>query len=305
MYPHAGLCLRHGRGGRSPLQGRGAGLHLFALCQSDRRHVREAHVRAGRRRRCPRHRVRHGGGDGGVPVQPEGRRPHRGGARAVRLLSLGGRDAGAANTASRRRWSTAPTSPIGKRRSGPTPRLFFLESPTNPTLEVIDIAAVAKLADQAGARLVVDNVFATPLAAEAAEARRPYRRLFRDQAHRRPGPLPRRRHPVRQEVDRREPARLFPPHRPGLSPFNAWTLLKGLETLPLRVRQQTESAAQRSPTSSPSIRRSARVIYPGRTDHPQADIIERQMTGGSTLICFDAEGRQAGRLRLQNALDSC
>ncbi len=110
------------------------------------------------------------------------------------------------------------TSAPGKRRSGPTPRLFFLESPTNPTLEVIDIAAVAELAHAAGAQVVVDNVFATPILQKPLELGAACRRLFGDQAHRRPGPLPRRRRPVGQGVDRQEPARLFPPHRPGLSP---------------------------------------------------------------------------------------
>ncbi len=82
-------------------------------------------------------------------------------------------------------------------------KAFFLESPTNPTLDIIDIAAVAEIAHKAGAKLVVDNVFATPLFQSPAEARRRYRRLFGDQAHRRTGALPRRRHPLQQGVHRR------------------------------------------------------------------------------------------------------
>ena len=75
----------------------------------------------------------------------------------------------------------------------PNTKTFFLESPTNPNLEIIDIAEVAKIAHAAGATLVVDNVFATPLFQSPARARRGLRRLFGDQAHRRTGPLPRRR----------------------------------------------------------------------------------------------------------------
>ena len=89
---------------------------------------------------------------------------------------------------------------------------------------------------------------------------------------------------------------------PSLSPFNAWTLLKGLETLPLRVRQQTESAGKIADflAERPEI---ARVIYPGRADHPQADIVKKQMSGGSTLICLDVKGGKQAAFALQNALD--
>ena len=89
---------------------------------------------------------------------------------------------------------------------------------------------------------------------------------------------------------------------PSLSPFNAWTLLKGLETLPLRVRQQTESAGKIADflAEQPQI---ARVIYPGRADHPQAAIVKKQMSGGSTLICLDVKGGKQAAFALQNALD--
>ena len=78
----------------------------------------------------------------------------------------------------------------------PNTKVFFLESPTNPTLEVVDIAGVARLANQIGAKVVVDNVFATPLFQKPLELGAAYRRLFGDQAYRRPGPLPRRRRSV-------------------------------------------------------------------------------------------------------------
>jgi O-succinylhomoserine sulfhydrylase len=89
---------------------------------------------------------------------------------------------------------------------------------------------------------------------------------------------------------------------PSLSPFNAWTLLKGLETLPLRVRQQMESAGRVADylAEHPKI---ARVIYPGRADHPQAEIVKRQMKGGSTLVCFDLKGGKETAFAFSNALE--
>ncbi|MDP2734208.1 MAG: PLP-dependent transferase, partial [Hoeflea sp.] len=89
---------------------------------------------------------------------------------------------------------------------------------------------------------------------------------------------------------------------PSLSPFNAWTLLKGMETLPLRVRQQTESAGRIADflAEHPAV---ARVIYPGRADHPQAEICARQMKGGSTLVAVDLKGGKAAAFAMQNALE--
>jgi O-succinylhomoserine sulfhydrylase len=87
-----------------------------------------------------------------------------------------------------------------------------------------------------------------------------------------------------------------------MSPFNAWVLLKGLETLPLRIRQQTESAGRIADVLADHSR-VARVIYPGRADHPQAEIVRKQMSGGSTLICFDIEGGKKSAFAFQNALE--
>lgn len=89
---------------------------------------------------------------------------------------------------------------------------------------------------------------------------------------------------------------------PAMSPFNAWTLLKGIETLPLRVKQQTESARRVADflAEQPQV---ARVIYPGRKDHPQADVIAKQMSGGSTLVAFELKGGKEAAFALQNALE--
>ena len=184
----------------------------------------------------------------------------------------------------------------------PNTKLFFLESPTNPTLEVIDIAAVAAIANSIGARLVVDNVFATPLQQKPLELGAHVvvysaTKHIDGQGRCLGGVIL----SDKEWIDKHLHD-FFRHTGPSLSPFNAWTLLKGLETLPLRVRQQTESAARIADwlADQPAI---SRVIYPGRSDHPQAEIIAKQMKGGSTLICFEVKGGKKGAFAFQNALD--
>jgi O-succinylhomoserine sulfhydrylase len=184
----------------------------------------------------------------------------------------------------------------------PNTKLFFLESPTNPTLEVVDIAAVAKLANSIGARLVVDNVFATPMLQRPLELGA-HVVVYSATKHidgqgRCLGGIVL---SDKEWIDKNFHD-FFRHTGPSLSPFNAWTLLKGLETLPLRVRQQMESASRIADflADHPKI---DRVIYPGRADHPQADIIRKQMKGGSTLLCIDIKGGKAGAFAFQNALE--
>ena len=184
----------------------------------------------------------------------------------------------------------------------PNTKVFFLESPTNPTLEVIDIAAVAKLANSIGAKLIVDNVFATPLFQKPLELGA-HIVVYSATKHidgqgRCLGGI------VLSDKDWIDEKLhdYFRHTGPSMSPFNAWTLLKGLETLPLRVRQQTESAARIADylAEHPAV---SRVIFPGRPDHPQADIVARQMSGGSTLVCFDLKGGKRAAFGFENALD--
>ncbi|BCH27259.1 O-succinylhomoserine sulfhydrylase [Mesorhizobium sp. L-8-3] len=184
----------------------------------------------------------------------------------------------------------------------PNTRLFFLESPTNPTLEVIDIAAVARLANQIGAKLIVDNVFATPLQQKPLELGAHIvvysaTKHIDGQGRCLGGVILSDKKWIDENLHD-----YFRHTGPSLSPFNAWTLLKGLETLPLRVRQQTESAGTIADhlAGHPAV---ARVIYPGRADHPQADVIRRQMSGGSTLICFELKGGKKSAFAFQNTLD--
>ena len=88
---------------------------------------------------------------------------------------------------------------------------------------------------------------------------------------------------------------------PSMSPFNAWVLLKGLETLAVRVRAQTETAAAIADALAqhPKI---SRLIYPGRADHPQADLVKKQMRAGSTLVGFEVKGGKPAAFRTLNAL---
>lgn len=184
----------------------------------------------------------------------------------------------------------------------PNTKLFFLESPTNPTLEVVDLAAVSQLANSVGARVVVDNVFATPLFQKPLELGAHIvvysaTKHIDGQGRCLGGVI------LSDKAWIDENLHDYYRHTgPALSPFNAWTLLKGLETLPLRVRQQTESAAAIADylADHPKI---GRVIYPGRKDHPQADIVARQMSGGSTLICMELKGGKEAAFAFQNALE--
>jgi O-succinylhomoserine sulfhydrylase len=167
---------------------------------------------------------------------------------------------------------------------------------------VVDIAAVASLANSIGARLVVDNVFATPLQQKPLELGA-HIVVYSATKHidgqgRSLGGIVL---SDKEWIDKNLHD-YFRHTGPSLSPFNAWTLLKGLETLPVRVRQQTESASKIADylATRPEI---SRVIYPGRADHPQAAIVKKQMSGGSTLICLDLKGGKKKAFGLQNALE--
>jgi O-succinylhomoserine sulfhydrylase len=88
---------------------------------------------------------------------------------------------------------------------------------------------------------------------------------------------------------------------PSLAPFNAWVLLKGLETLAVRVERETQTAGKIADALA-GHKKLSRVIYPGRADHPQADIIKKQMTAGSTLCSFEIKGGKEGAFRFLNGL---
>jgi O-succinylhomoserine sulfhydrylase len=183
----------------------------------------------------------------------------------------------------------------------PNTKTFFLETPTNPTLEIIDIAAVAEIAHEAGATLVVDNVFATPifqspLALGADCVVYSATKHIDGQGRCLGGIILASEAFIQKHVHV-----LLRQTGPSLSPFNAWVLLKGLETLPVRVRRQTDSASALATTLA-GHRKITRLIYPGREDHPQAKVAQKQMRGGSTLVAFEVAGDKQGAFRFQDAL---
>jgi O-succinylhomoserine sulfhydrylase len=183
----------------------------------------------------------------------------------------------------------------------PNTKTFFLESPTNPTLDVLDIPSIAEIAHSGGARLVVDNVFATPiwqspLALGADVVVYSATKHIDGQGRCLGGII------LSSEAFIAEHIHNFMRQTgPSISPFNAWVLLKGLETLGVRVRAQTETAARIADVlaSHPKI---SRLIYPGRADHPQAALVKKQMRGGSTLVGFEVKGGKQGAFRVLNEL---
>jgi O-succinylhomoserine sulfhydrylase len=183
----------------------------------------------------------------------------------------------------------------------PNTKTCFLESPTNPTLDVLDIGAIAAIAHQGGARLIVDNVFATPiwqspLTLGADVVVYSATKHIDGQGRCLGGII------LSSEAFIAEHIHTFLRQTgPSMSPFNAWVLLKGLETLAIRVRQQTETAAAIADALAqhPKI---SRLIYPGRADHPQAATVKKQMRAGSTLIGFEVMGGKAAAFRFLNAL---
>jgi len=177
----------------------------------------------------------------------------------------------------------------------------FLESPTNPTLDVLDIPAIAEIAHHAGARLIVDNVFATPiwqspLSLGADVVVYSATKHIDGQGRCLGGVI------LSSEAFITEHIHNFLRQTgPSISPFNAWVLLKGLETLAVRVRAQTETAGKVADVLAkhPKI---ARLLYPGREDHPQAAVVKKQMRAGSTLVGFEVKGGKAAAFRCLNAL---
>ncbi|MBJ6128060.1 O-succinylhomoserine sulfhydrylase [Microvirga splendida] len=183
----------------------------------------------------------------------------------------------------------------------PETKAFLLETPTNPSLEIVDIAAVAAIAHEAGATLTVDNVFATPLfqkpLALGADCVVYSATKHIDGQGRCLGGVIL----ASTEFIENKVQHFLRMTGPSISPFNAWVLLKGLETLPLRVEKQTANAGYLADAlhGHPKLRR---LIYPGRPDHPQAELIARQMSGPSTMIALDVKGGKEGAFRFLNAL---
>ena len=174
----------------------------------------------------------------------------------------------------------------------PNTKCFLVESPANPLLEVTDIRGVAQIAKAAGAKLVVDNVFATPvfqkpLTLGADIVVYSATKHIDGQGRVLGGAIL-----GGEEVMLESYKDILRHTGPALSPFNAWVLLKGLETLDLRVRRQNDNAAHvaNAVAAHSKVRQ---TVYCGRPDHPQASIIANQMTGGGNVLAFDLGSREA------------
>jgi O-succinylhomoserine sulfhydrylase len=179
--------------------------------------------------------------------------------------------------------------------------MVLLETPSNPMLELVDVPAVAKLAHAAGALVVVDNVFATPLLQRPLDLGADIvvystTKHMDGQGRTLGGAVLGPKKWVEET--------LMPFIRntgPAMSPFNAWVILKGLETLKLRVDQMCRNAAAVADFLSERAE-IAKVLYPFRPDHPQHALAVKQMSAGGTLVTFDIKGGKEETFRFMNAL---
>ena len=178
----------------------------------------------------------------------------------------------------------------------------FFETPANPTLELIDIAAVSELSHAAGAKVIVDNVFSTPLLQRPLDLGADIvvysgTKHIDGQGRCLGGVV------VSSEDFRSGVLEPFMRHTgPCLSPFNAWVLLKGLETLDVRVERQCRTTARLADVlrDHSAVRR---VMYPGHREHPQYALGQRQMSGSSTLVSFDLAGGKRAAFGFMNRLE--
>ena len=181
-------------------------------------------------------------------------------------------------------------------------KAVFFESMSNPTLELVDIEAVAKLAHAHGAKVIVDNVFSTPVYSKAIAQGADIvvystTKHVDGQGRCLGGVILGPRDHIRGVV---EP---YMKHTGGsMSPFNAWVMLKGLETVGLRVRAQTEGAVAlaQALADHPKVET---MLYPGHPSHPQHDLAQRQLGAGGTLVSFEIKGGKTAAFRFLNALD--
>jgi O-succinylhomoserine sulfhydrylase len=174
----------------------------------------------------------------------------------------------------------------------PETRCFFLETPSNPTLQIVDLEMVCGVAREAGALIVIDNIFATPV------LQQPFKygadvivysgtKHMDGQGRVLGGAI------VSTRRFKDEVLKPFLRHTgPSMSPFNAWTLLKGMETLKLRVEAQS-AAAHSIAAMLETLPQVKRVIYPHLDSHPQAALARKQMRLGGTMVTFEVEGGKA------------
>ncbi|MCY4031435.1 MAG: O-succinylhomoserine sulfhydrylase [Hyphomicrobiales bacterium] len=185
----------------------------------------------------------------------------------------------------------------------PETKAFFLETPTNPRLEVLDLRSIADIAHDNGALLIVDNVFATPILQRPMEFGADIvvysaTKYIDGQGRCLGGCV------LCSEQFLEDHLAMYMKHTgPAMSPFNAWVMLKGLETIDLRIRKHCDNARVLAEflNGSPAVRR---VFYPGLPNHPQHNLAMAQMDGfGGGMIAFEIDGDQSKAFRFLDALE--
>ena len=183
----------------------------------------------------------------------------------------------------------------------PETKVVFLETPSNPLLEIVDMQGVADIAHENGARLIVDNVFATPVLQKplqfGADIVIYSATKHIDGQGRCLGGIILGSH----DYIENELANFIRQTGPSLAPFNAWVLLKSLETLDMRVQAHCDNAEKLAAFLA-AHDKVERLYYPGHDSHPQFDLAQKQMTRGSNLIAFDVVGGKQNAFKLENAL---
>jgi len=182
-------------------------------------------------------------------------------------------------------------------------KAVFMETPSNPTLDIIDIKSVSALAHKAGARVIVDNVFATPILQKPLELGADIvmysaTKHIDGQGRSLGGAI------LSNNEDYLENtvAPFLRQTGPALSPFNAWVLVKGLETIDLRVMRQCDNALEIAEflSTQDAIEQ---VMYPGLKSHPQHDLAMKQMSGrGGTIVAFNVKGGKDAAFKIMNRL---
>ncbi len=181
-------------------------------------------------------------------------------------------------------------------------KVVFFESPSNPMQDLIDVEAVSELAHAAGARVIVDNVFATPVLQRPLDLGADVvvystTKHFDGQGRTLGGAILGTTRFLDDEV---QP---FMRHTgPSMSPFNAWVLTKSLETMAMRVERMSERALDLAGWLE-GQKAVQRVLYPYHRSHPQFDLAKRQMSAGGTVVTFELLGGQEASFRFLNALE--
>ena len=180
-------------------------------------------------------------------------------------------------------------------------KVVFFESPSNPMLDLVDIEAVSQMAHAAGATVIIDNVFATPIAQHPLELGADIvvysaTKHIDGQGRVLGGAVL-----ASEEFIKERMLKFYRQTGPSISPFNAWILLKSLETLSLRVERQAATALALA-TWLDSKANIASLRYPGLPSHPQHALAQRQMSNGGSLLAFTLEGGKEAAFRVLNSL---